>query len=86
MHARARAPSYVQRTHVHQVIVIENPFRRNFDTVADSPSCLLSDMPACEMPRGFATRRTALAERNSDALLRRETSVLLARSWKNRVD
>jgi len=41
---RARA-----HTHSHdEVIVIENPFRCNFDTVADSPSCLLSDVPACE--------------------------------------
>lgn len=35
-------------THTHdEVIVIENPFRRNFDIVADSLSCLLSDVPAC---------------------------------------
>lgn len=39
-----------------EVIVIENPFRRNFDTDADSLFCLLSDMLAYETPRSFATR------------------------------
>jgi len=62
------------RTHSHdEVIVIENPFRRNFDTVADSPSCLLSNVPACL--RNAARFRNELLSRNknSDAPLRRET-------------
>lgn len=41
---------------------------------------------ACETPLGFATRWTTLAKQNSDAPLRRETSVRLARSWKNDID
>lgn len=64
------------RTHAHdEVVVIENPFSRNFDIVADSPSCLLFDMLAFETSRDFATRGiAALAEQNSDTPLLRKIS------------
>lgn len=76
----ARVCVYLCTVH-DEVSVIGNPFRRNFDTVADSPSCLLDAdvcLPAKLRARGFVTR----PDRSNEILIHRfgEREIVVTRA------